>query len=663
MAGLLDWVMGVVGTMPEFLSATSCPTRSLDQLRSDLSHETASRVAFLSAMAADWRRGRYDAGDPDRCARVLADLETNHRRYVLLASADGRTWRDLIAALASIRALQRRCRRLRAAAGLDASDAAIYAAELSRLAGASARLVGKMTALRAIGLREIAERAIGEVRADPGGPAWPAVAIALDAEDDLPRIWLPRDQSARWRDVLRNILRNAVQATRQRWPDATGTCPAVRISLRRSAVGSGVEIRIADQGIGMSREQRERSWVAGQTANGPGRGQGLTEAKRAFVEARACLSVESEPGQGTTVSLDFPPADVVAPGLLPWRRPVWQFMATLAALALFVNLQALRQAGEARSVAIVGASSVRGLGSRGEVIWDRELAGRILQNDHRFLHGITDPAVYRHAPGGKIEEIVAATLADDGSAGRLSFLDGRGNVKASREVAWVAPRDECSADLGSFWQAPVAWRGGPKRGYVIDVRKANKAPESIQVVTADGRDFGAYHHPGQIKFFACGDFDDDGREEFLFFGINNDAWRDSLLVDCPQGAWHACAALLDPPPWRGQAYPLRAWDRELPARERAYLLIPPLGCGEPTQGAVTIVERIEAAGPARLLLRLADGRILQTDGRLRPICYEVGDVTDAARLAMAGTLPDPRVAYFHDGGVDLIDVPRQGVVR
>jgi signal transduction histidine kinase len=662
MAGPLDWIAGYAETIPEILAVASAPPRSLDQLRSDLSHETASRVAFLSAVAVEWRRGRFEAGDPARCAGVLADLQSAHRRYALLASSCGRAWRDLVAALASIHALVRACRRLTVSNAPSPTAIALFSAELSRLDEASARLVATLAAHHAVGLREIVEGAVADLRDDPGGRLAQPVGIEIETRDGLPSIWLPRDQAARWRDVLRNILRNAIQATRQQWPIADGDCPSVRIAMHTLPAARGVSIRIADLGVGMNAEQLAGLWIAGASQHGPGRGHGLTEAKREFVEARAGMQVVSEVGRGTTVTLDFSPHDIDVPALRPWRRPALQLGVLVMLLGASLTLPAFRGPATAISVDVVRGNTVRGLGPRGETLWEREVGARILGNDHLSELGIRNLAVFKQARSGRLREVLASSASGKGSPGQFCYLDGRGRITASRKVSWTAPRGEGPAELGSFWQAPVAWTGGPDGAYVVDVRKSNKAPESIQVVTARGEDFGAYHHPGQIRFFACEDFDSDGLEEFLVFGINNDAWQDSLLVECASWTWYPCAALLAPPPWHGQAYPYSSWDSLPAAREKAYLLIPPLDRSAIAQGGVAIVERASAPAPSsvRLLLRLQDGRIVETDGRLRPVRYYTGDVTPASILEAVGQLPALRVAYFHDGAVELIDVPRRG---
>ncbi len=662
MAGLRDWIAGIAGTVPNILTLAPDPPGTIDQMRSDLSHETASRVAFLSAMATEWRCGRFEGDDPARCMNVLADLRGTHRRYALLAFTCGRPWHELVAVLACIRALERVCRRLAASGAASTTAFSHFAADLNRFNDASARLVTALTACHAVGLSETVEGAVADVRADPGDRIDEPVGIDLETQDGLPNVWLAREHAARWRDVLRNLLRNAIEATRQQWSPADGACPPVRVVMQALPAARGVRVRIADLGVGMSAEQQARLWVAGASRHGSGRGQGLTEAKREFVATRAGMQVESAPGRGTTVTLDILPRDIVLPALRPWRQPAFQVGALVALLTVFAALPAFQRSGAAHAVDVVQSSVVRGLGPRGEVLWNRDIGARILRNDHLSTQGIIDLATYRESRGGNVREVLASCAHADGSPGHLTFLDGRGRIKATRDITWVAPRGEGPHELGSFWQVPITWKGGPERAYVVDVRKSNKSPESIQVVTARGGDFGAYHHPGQIKFFACEDFDTDGREEFLFFGINNDAWQDSLLTTCGRGAWHACAILLAPPPWQGQAYPYRGWDGVPAAAEDAYLLIPPLECGEVVQGAVTIVERASAPvpSPVCLLLRLQDGRILETDGRLRPISYDVGDVTVASQLAHAGHLPDLRVAYFHRGEVELIDVPRHG---
>ncbi len=110
------------------------------------------------------------------------------------------------------------------------------------------------------------------------------------------------------RQIVLNILSNAVKFT-----PAGGT---VRMSLDLS--DDGLALQIADTGIGMSAEDIKVALTPfGQVDNAlsrqhAGTGLGLPLAKAMLELAGARLAIKSAPGRGTTVSMIFPPASVMA---------------------------------------------------------------------------------------------------------------------------------------------------------------------------------------------------------------------------------------------------------------------------------------------------------------------------------------------------------------
>jgi two-component system sensor histidine kinase KdpD len=97
--------------------------------------------------------------------------------------------------------------------------------------------------------------------------------------------------------ALTNILENAVRFT----------APGTQVTVSAAQWGRGVQVRIADQGPGISREIRERvfePFVRGEDSTGTGLGLAIT---RAIVEAHGgTITLGATPGGGTTVIIEFP---------------------------------------------------------------------------------------------------------------------------------------------------------------------------------------------------------------------------------------------------------------------------------------------------------------------------------------------------------------------
>jgi signal transduction histidine kinase len=125
-----------------------------------------------------------------------------------------------------------------------------------------------------------------------------AIRTDLDLHPDPLVITANRDQ---FELVLLNLAANA--------RDAMPSGGRLRIRTGLQAAGGGqVHIAVADTGVGMSAEVMARAFEPYFTTKAKGSGTGLgLPMIRDFVEAsRGSISIESEPGRGTTVHMRFP---------------------------------------------------------------------------------------------------------------------------------------------------------------------------------------------------------------------------------------------------------------------------------------------------------------------------------------------------------------------
>ncbi|MBI5570701.1 MAG: PAS domain S-box protein [Desulfomonile tiedjei] len=132
--------------------------------------------------------------------------------------------------------------------------------------------------------------------------------VDVTLTDNLPEFFL--DERA-LTEVLQRILTNAAVYSPQGSP----------IGVTCAATGDQCEIAIQDRGIGMTAEQIERlfdKFYRGDSSNKatPGLGLGMTVVKRIVEAMGGRVKVESEYGQGTTVTFTLPirRADAVAGG-------------------------------------------------------------------------------------------------------------------------------------------------------------------------------------------------------------------------------------------------------------------------------------------------------------------------------------------------------------
>jgi signal transduction histidine kinase len=109
------------------------------------------------------------------------------------------------------------------------------------------------------------------------------------------------------RQVLWNLGENAVKYR------SPGVPPAIAVVGR--VTGTGYELRVSDNGVGMSVEDARRAFEpffrARRTQSVAGTGLGLAIVRRVVEASGGTVSVESEPDHGTAITLRFAlaPAD------------------------------------------------------------------------------------------------------------------------------------------------------------------------------------------------------------------------------------------------------------------------------------------------------------------------------------------------------------------
>ncbi len=117
-----------------------------------------------------------------------------------------------------------------------------------------------------------------------------AVRTALDPH--LPVIMGDHEQLGR---VLRNLALNAIDAMPQ-----GGT-----LTIRTAAHETGVRLEVSDTGVGLTPEECERLFTPYYTTRTHGTGLGLAIVQSVISDHKGRISVESEPGKGSTFRIDL----------------------------------------------------------------------------------------------------------------------------------------------------------------------------------------------------------------------------------------------------------------------------------------------------------------------------------------------------------------------
>jgi signal transduction histidine kinase len=140
---------------------------------------------------------------------------------------------------------------------------------------------------------EAIDEAIGEaVRVLQPTAAIKGITLA-DKTATLPLLPLDRPVI---KGIVFNLLRNAI--------DACG--PGCHVAVEAHLVADTFELRVRDDGKGMTREVLARCSDIFFTTKESGSGIGLAICRQATERAGGDFSIESEPGRGTTVTVRVP---------------------------------------------------------------------------------------------------------------------------------------------------------------------------------------------------------------------------------------------------------------------------------------------------------------------------------------------------------------------
>ncbi|PAP77923.1 hypothetical protein BSZ37_16500 [Rubrivirga marina] len=142
------------------------------------------------------------------------------------------------------------------------------------------------------------------------------VDIQTDFDAEVGEVVMVPEEMGR---VFLNLLDNALQALRARAAEAPDFDPTLTVTSRPWGDG-GVRVEIADNGIGISPEVRDRIFEPFFTTKptGEGTGLGLSLAYEIVVHGHSGeLSVETEEGEGTTFVVCLPGAPPAGDGIAP----------------------------------------------------------------------------------------------------------------------------------------------------------------------------------------------------------------------------------------------------------------------------------------------------------------------------------------------------------
>jgi signal transduction histidine kinase len=131
------------------------------------------------------------------------------------------------------------------------------------------------------------------------------VKIEKTFSDNLPRINFDQE---RIRRVVVNLMHNAYQAISERKLRETVETyqPAIKVSSK--VTDADVTIIVADNGIGMDAETREKAFEPLFTTRARGTGLGLANVRKIIEEHGGTVMFESEPNEGTRAILAIPAA-------------------------------------------------------------------------------------------------------------------------------------------------------------------------------------------------------------------------------------------------------------------------------------------------------------------------------------------------------------------
>jgi signal transduction histidine kinase len=143
------------------------------------------------------------------------------------------------------------------------------------------------------------------------------IQITLELNGSMPEV---RGDRMLLREALLNVVSNAAEACAHSPQGGEVFVRARAIATPGSSSAPIVEVVVADSGPGIPRAHLGRLFVPGFTTKETGSGVGLAIAERAVSAHHGRITVESEEGQGTTITITLP-TDKHALAVLPrWEK-------------------------------------------------------------------------------------------------------------------------------------------------------------------------------------------------------------------------------------------------------------------------------------------------------------------------------------------------------
>jgi signal transduction histidine kinase len=204
-----------------------------------------------------------------------------HERDILLAGLARQVGHDIRSPLAVLSHFHSR----------GEADPSVALRAIGRLKDLVSHLLGEAPHSTRANLGQLVSQAAQEKTLEFSGQA----EIRFFVEDAVEKI-APPGEAFLWRRLLSNLLNNSIEASAK---------PAV-VEVQAKAEASGWSLRVRDRGRGMEPEVLAKAGRQGFTHGKPGgSGLGLSSA-REFVERwGGQLKLESQPGKGTTVTIEF----------------------------------------------------------------------------------------------------------------------------------------------------------------------------------------------------------------------------------------------------------------------------------------------------------------------------------------------------------------------
>jgi PAS domain S-box-containing protein len=123
-------------------------------------------------------------------------------------------------------------------------------------------------------------------------------SVALSCSQTFPNGVIGLVDGPRLRQVVTNVVRNAIEAAERR--------PGGRVEVTCSGRDGAVVFEVTDDGVGMTLEERERMFLPFFTTKPTGTGLGLAIVKKIVDLHGGEIQVASEPGRGTRVVITLP---------------------------------------------------------------------------------------------------------------------------------------------------------------------------------------------------------------------------------------------------------------------------------------------------------------------------------------------------------------------